>query len=149
MRSIKTTGGLTRGRGMTESQRAEWVLSMPDCAELNLALQELTSLNFRTSDQHKEEGDSRRKRDSTDIGTLASFIAARDPYIEEPNLRNIETGVTADPKVNVDIAKEVGLRILDSINDVSVGEFTFKRKKQAIQMNEQNHLSSCEMTVFQ
>lgn len=29
MRSMKITGGLTRGRGMTEVQRASWLLSMP------------------------------------------------------------------------------------------------------------------------
>lgn len=29
MRSVKTRGGLTRGRGMTEAQRSQWLLSMP------------------------------------------------------------------------------------------------------------------------
>lgn len=38
MRSIKTTCGLTRGRGMSESQKALWILSMPDCAEVNNAV---------------------------------------------------------------------------------------------------------------
>ena len=42
MRTIKTTGGLTRGRGMTESQRAQWLLSMPPCYDVNGAMQELT-----------------------------------------------------------------------------------------------------------
>ena len=42
MRSIKTTGGLTRGRGMTESQRATWLLSMPACADVNGAMQQFT-----------------------------------------------------------------------------------------------------------
>ena len=32
MRSIKSVGGLTRGRVMSESQRAQWLLSMPACA---------------------------------------------------------------------------------------------------------------------
>ena len=43
MRSVKATGGLTRGSGMTESQRARWLLSMPaHCAEVISAMQELT-----------------------------------------------------------------------------------------------------------
>ena len=29
MRSMKTSGGLTRGRGMTEQQRVTWLLAMP------------------------------------------------------------------------------------------------------------------------
>ena len=39
MKSLKTTGGLTRGRGMTEIQRVVWLLSM------NLAMQEPTSVS--------------------------------------------------------------------------------------------------------
>ena len=37
MRSVKSVGGMTRGRGMTEAQRAQWLLSMPACAEINTA----------------------------------------------------------------------------------------------------------------
>ena len=44
MRSLKTSGGLTRGRGMTETQRLVWVMSSPVCAEVNGAMQELTDL---------------------------------------------------------------------------------------------------------
>ena len=35
MQSIKTVGGLTRGRGMNELQRATWLLSTPAAAEVN------------------------------------------------------------------------------------------------------------------
>ena len=35
MRSIKTHGGLTRVKGMTENQRLVWVLSMLVCASIN------------------------------------------------------------------------------------------------------------------
>ena len=42
MRSIKSTGGLTRGRGIDEYQRAQWVLAMPSCAEYNSTMQDLT-----------------------------------------------------------------------------------------------------------
>ena len=41
MGSMKTSGGLTRGREMTEQQRLTWLLAMPACAEVNRALQEL------------------------------------------------------------------------------------------------------------
>ena len=54
MRSLKSTGGLTRGRGMEETQRLTWLLSRPVCAEVNHALQEFTSVNLNTSEQHKD-----------------------------------------------------------------------------------------------
>ena len=54
MRSLKTTGGLTRGRGMTETKRLVWCLSRPICAEVNDNMQELTSVKYATSEQHKD-----------------------------------------------------------------------------------------------
>ena len=52
MRSVKSTGGLKRGRGMGEAQHAQWLLSMPTLAEYNLAMQQLTGTGYQTSDQH-------------------------------------------------------------------------------------------------
>jgi hypothetical protein len=132
MRSIKATGGLTRGRGMNENQRALWILSMPDCAEVNSAMQTFAGTNFYSSDQHKEDGKSRQKRDSRDTTIFASFLAERNPFAEDECLRNIETGVSATKDVNSDRAKEIGERIIESMNGKSVSEFTFKRKHQVV-----------------
>ena len=38
MRSVKTTGGLTKGRGFSETQRLVWLLSTPVTAEINNAI---------------------------------------------------------------------------------------------------------------
>ena len=51
MRSVKPSGGLTRGRGMAESQRAQWLLSMPACASISSAMQEFTSRCSASSGQ--------------------------------------------------------------------------------------------------
>ena len=52
MQGLKATGGLTRGRGMSETQRLVWVMSMPACADINNDMQSLTDTNFKTSEQH-------------------------------------------------------------------------------------------------
>ena len=44
MRSMKTSGGLTRGRGMTETQRLVWLMGHPVCSEVNNAMQQLTGV---------------------------------------------------------------------------------------------------------
>ena len=44
MRSLKTSGGLTRGSGMSEFQRDVWVLSQPACAQVNTSFQSLTGV---------------------------------------------------------------------------------------------------------
>ena len=50
MRSLKTTGGLTRGTGMSETQRLVWLLSMPMCAEINNTMQALSGIEYSTSE---------------------------------------------------------------------------------------------------
>ena len=74
MRSVKTTGGLTRGRGLTETHKLVWLLSMPACAEVNCALQDLTAVNYNTSDQNKEATRARQERDSKDTEELLKCL---------------------------------------------------------------------------
>ncbi|CAG2196688.1 unnamed protein product [Mytilus edulis] len=105
MRSVKTAGGLTRGRGMTESQRSLWLMSMPACAEINQAMQDLSGVGYFSSEQHKDETHARQKKDTNDIQTLLTFLKSRNPFIDsevDRSLRNIETGVVADKTVNDD-----------------------------------------------
>ena len=51
MKSLKATGGLTRGRRMSETQRLVWLLSMPITVEVNNAMEELTEVDYTTSEQ--------------------------------------------------------------------------------------------------
>ena len=46
MRSVKTHGGLTRGKGFTETQLLVWVLLMPACANINSAMQSFTGVSY-------------------------------------------------------------------------------------------------------
>jgi len=108
MRSVKTTGGLTRGRGMSESQRSTWLLSTPICAEVNMALQDYTSVQYGTSDQHKEQRAARQARDTDDTHKLICYLSSKDPFGNDPTLHSIATGITAGDSVNADQAASVG-----------------------------------------
>ena len=54
MRSLKTSGGLIRGRGLTEQQRLILLLSMPAYAETNYIMQELTGVQFNSGEQNRD-----------------------------------------------------------------------------------------------
>jgi hypothetical protein len=92
MRSIKTSGGLTRGRGMNENQLAVWLLSMPECAEMNNAMQEFTDTAFCASEQHKEMTTARQNRDLKNMKIVAEFLSDRNPFTDDVTLRNIANG---------------------------------------------------------
>ena len=50
MKSVKSVGGLTRRRGMGETQRTQWLLSLPACSEVNRAMQEVCGLGTTSND---------------------------------------------------------------------------------------------------
>jgi len=132
MKSIKSTGGLTRGRGMDETQRLIWLLSSPQCAEINHAMQELTSVSYSTSDQHKDLSKARQERDVSDTRKLIFFLATRSPFVHNTNLICIDSGVCADSDVSADTAKCVGDKIVNRMIGKSVQEFAFKKKDQIV-----------------
>ena len=45
-RSVNTSGDLTRGKGLSETQQLVWLMSMPACAEGNDAMQTLTGVRY-------------------------------------------------------------------------------------------------------
>ena len=115
MRSLKTSGGLTRGRGRTERQRVIWLLSLPASAEINRAVLELTGVHYSTSEQNKDMSKSRQARDMKDTQPLLVALAEKSPFAPHDHLMNVMTGVHAEESVNVEKAKEVGQNILDSM----------------------------------
>ena len=112
MQSKKTTGGLTRGRGMSETQRLVWVLSNPTTSEINNAMQELANVTYETSEQHKDLSASRQARDTADTLKILRLSQLQDPVARYEHLLNLITGATAHNTVNVDHSKQVGKRVL-------------------------------------
>ena len=60
MRSMKTSGGLTRGKGTTVQHRLIWLLLMPVCAEMNRSMLDLTGVSYNTGEQNKDISESRK-----------------------------------------------------------------------------------------
>ena len=141
MRRVKTT----RGKGMSEQQRAQWVLSMPACSNsssINLAMQKVENLQYETSDQHKESTKSRQERDNKDLMTVVNFLNERNPFIENSSLRNIETGVSATDEVNVQHACGIGQSIVDSMDGMDAFSISFKRNRQVKTLNEKSKVKT-------
>ena len=92
MRTIKSRGGLTRGRGFTESVRILWVYSMHKCASMHQSRSELTGLKQTTSEQHVDMGRTRIKRNFNDLSAMVSWIKSHDPFdMSDLTLRSIFT----------------------------------------------------------
>ena len=74
MRSIKTRGGLSRGRGMTEQQRTVWLLSAPAYSQVNHAMQQMSGVCYDGSEQHQEVSKSRTNKDYEGVVMVMQYI---------------------------------------------------------------------------
>lgn len=133
MRSLKSRGGLTRGRGVTKSVRIMWINSMHRCAGIHDAMTTLTGLKLRTSEQHVELSTSRRLRDSSDLKKLAEWFEGHDPFDAKlTDLRSLSSGLTAseEDRINCDDAENVGQAIHIKLDGVCFENAKLKRSDQ-------------------
>ena len=133
MRSLKSRGGITRGRGITESVLILWVSSMHRCAGIHNAMGNLTGQRHRTSEQHIDLGASRIKRDNSDLKKLIAWFDTHEPFDpSQPLLRSLASGVTATDGdgINCDDAENAGFLIQEKLNNVCIEVASIKRKDQ-------------------
>ena len=134
MRSLKSRGGLTRGRGVAESTRTLWVMTMHRCAEIHDAMCTLTKLQHKSSEQHVELTSSRRQRDGKDLKQFETWIDSHNPFdVNNTSLRSLSSGLTAtvEDVITCDEAEKVGLTIQNKLDNLSAEEATIQRKDHA------------------
>lgn len=98
------------------------------CADVNVATQEFMEASYATNEQHKEATDARQKEDELDTLSLLGFLQERNPFAPDPLLRNVATGVAADPTVNAHKAAEVDRKVLESMEGKNLKEYTLRKK---------------------
>ena len=134
MRSLKTKGGLTVGRGMDESVRHQWVLSLSHTALIHDAMSQLTRAVCKTSEQHHELGASRRKQDYAHFQKMLDWISIRNPFlIPGENLQSISTGLMSSSQVdnvNCEQAEVIGAKIQKSLDNKLINDASIKRTEQ-------------------
>ena len=135
MRSVKTTGGLTHRRGMTELQRTKWLLSTTTTSTIKHAMEEFTGVRYESSEQHvaqhKECSPTRSLRDYKDVLQCLIF---RNPFEGHQNIVCIETGEEGDNSVNVHNSKAIGLKVIDNMVGQSVLNYSFSKKDMSVTM---------------
>ena len=96
---------------------------MPTCAETNCKMQELTGLQHNSGEKNKDMTTARKQCDMKDTLTVLTALTKRNPFLSDPSLRNIMTGLNADIAVSVDAARAVGKKILTTMTGQSVTDY--------------------------
>ena len=77
VRLLKTSGGMTRGRGITDSTLTRCVHALPQCVRICNALETFTSVHSGTSEQHKDLHPASQSRDKSDLDCFVHWIWAQ------------------------------------------------------------------------
>lgn len=129
MRPMKSVGGLTHGRGVTESTISKWILETPYFIKINEALEEFLDISIIYSEQHVQLRKTRRIRDNTDIDTFTKWFRQHNPFNKESGeLVSLSSGFISDESVNCDIAYEIGCAAMKKMAGKPFGTLTLKRK---------------------
>ena len=150
MRSLKSRGGLTRGRGVTESVRLIWLKTMHCCAEIHNSMISLAKLLHVTSEQHVELGASRKRRDNNDLQKITNWFSAHNPFlVNEPSLKSLSTGLIATEEIDCDEAEKVGENIQKTLDNITIEEAKVSRKSAIKTLDTlQTGISIDEKTVY-
>ena len=81
MQSNKSRGGLTRGRGVTETVRLQWMYSLHKYTGIHDAMTRATNLQYRTSEQHMDQETSKSKRHQQGLGKIQSWFVDMSLFI--------------------------------------------------------------------
>ena len=111
MRSGKSQGGLTHGRGMTDTVRTTWLSTLTQCSAVHAAMVNVTDTDKCTG-EHVEVTSVRMKRDMEDLHKVLEYLRTYSPFRMNDNSRliSLATGVAASvtDNVNCDIAQDLG-----------------------------------------
>ncbi|XP_069138839.1 uncharacterized protein [Argopecten irradians] len=131
MAGIKSTGGLTCGRGFTENTRLLFLLSRPVCAAVSQSIFEIAGIAVNKGDGHRDLSKTRIGRDMSDIQKLLEVFVERKPFSKQTDkLESLSTGLVGNESVNAADAKRVGDQILHCMVGHSVAEYKFSQKNQ-------------------
>lgn len=131
MRSLKSSGGLTHGRGITENTLMRWVTCAPINVEVSQAFQIFTNVSPYTSEQHIEERLSRQERDAKDKAKFIKWIEQHNPFDQSrEELISLSSGLVADSDIDCFQAQEKGHAAMSELVGKDFGSVTVKRKNK-------------------
>ena len=131
MRSIKSRGGLTRGRGFSESMRHQWVHTAHQCAVIHETMSTVTKIVSKSSEQHEEFGKSRMSRDSADLTIVQDWFLEHNPFDESiTEFKSVSTGICDNGSVNCDDSEQIGKKIQEDLDNVFFHDAKIKRSSK-------------------
>lgn len=143
MRMLKTSGGMTHGRGITDSTLTKWVHALPHCVPVCDALEKFTGVHSATSEQHKDLRSSTQCKDRKDYDVFVQWLQVHPPFAgyQPDQLVSLATGVVADATVNCDNAVQIGQAAASALTGKQFSQITLHRSNKVKTMGDRNRVN--------
>lgn len=135
MRSFKSRGGITGGRGVSDSVLSKWLVGMSATHEICTSLEEFCGVLFTSSEQHKDLGEARRNRDKADIAKLSQWFIEHPPFPQTSDIMSIASGVVGDTTITCYDAHRIGNEAMNKIVELPFSDIKLSRKDRALPLS--------------
>ena len=129
MKQLKGPGGLTRGRGFTDSNVARFISAFPKCVPICHALEKFCGTFIDPTSPKIVFSKADEKRDCEHLNALVNWLESHSLFESRQNgeLINIANGIVAHESVNCDSAIEIGENSLSKMIGKNFGELSLPR----------------------
>ena len=128
MRMLKSAGGMTHGREITDSTLTNWVHSFPLTIPICKSLEQFTNVNCTSSYQHRDLNAGSESKDKRDHEAFYMWLSAHSPFDYTcESVVCLSTGMIADKTVNCDNAFEVGCIAASAMTNGNFSDVKLKR----------------------
>lgn len=132
MRSMKSCGGLTRGRGITDSTLSKWLKGTTISHAICSSLEEFSGVYFSSVEQHVDLLPSRQRRDQEDRKKLYVWFIDHHPFPKTDKLLSLSTGIVGGTQINCHQAEEVGRQLVAKTLRNNFADVKLRRKDKVL-----------------
>ncbi|CAG9782212.1 unnamed protein product [Diatraea saccharalis] len=150
MKSMKTEGGVSRGRSTQKSVLCKWVYGMYATNTICEEIERFCKISFDSVDQHVDARDSRIKRDNTDVNELVDWFTLHNPFPNTNQLVSLASGIVGNDQINCHRALEIGLQSMVKITGLNFNEIKLKRVDKVLPLSAVNKsvkINDCKVSV--
>ncbi|CAH2086035.1 unnamed protein product [Euphydryas editha] len=150
MKSMKTEGGVSRGRSTQESVLCKWVYAMYATNTICEEIERFCNISFDSVDQHVDARDSRIKRDDTDVNELVGWFTLHNPFPNTNQLVSLASGIVGNDQINCHRAHEIGLQSMVKITGLNFNEIKLKRVDKVLPLsaiNKSVKINDCKVSI--
>lgn len=150
MKSMKTEGGVSRGRSTKESVLCKWVYAMYATNTICEEMEKFCNISLESTEQHVDSRDSRVKKDNADVNILFDWFKLHDPFPNTTQLISIASGIVGNEQINCHRAYEIGLESMKKITGLSYNEIKLKRSEKVMPLSSVNKsvkINDCKVAV--